>query len=110
MRVRADLKAAMLERRKVEVRALRALLAAIDDAQAVPLGGDHDKYVVRSFGDVGVEVPRRTLSADALQALLRREQAERVTLAKEMANLGQDCVAAALKEEAAVFGRYLASA
>lgn len=108
-RIRADLKLAMVGRRTIEVRALRSLLGAIDDAQAVPVGDRHDKYVVRAFGDAGVEVLRLDLSADALEVLLRREQAERAQLAQEMSALGQDDRALALKEEAAILERYLAS-
>lgn len=108
-RIRADLKLAMVGRRTIEVRALRSLLGAIDDAQAVPVGDRHDKYVVRAFGDDGVEVPRLDLTADALEVLLRREQAERAQLAQQMSALGQDDRALALKEEAAIFERYLAS-
>lgn len=108
-RIRADLKLAMVGRRTIEVRALRSLLGAIDDAQAVPVGDRQDKYVVRAFGDDGVEVPRLDLTADALELLLRREQAERAQLAQQMSALGQDDRALALKEEAAIFERYLAS-
>jgi uncharacterized protein len=108
-RVRADLKLAMAQRRAVEVRALRTLLAAIDDAQAVPVNPEQDKYIVRSFGDPGVEVPRLNLGRDALQNLLLREQKERVDLATEMAARGQSELSAALDEEAALFARYLES-
>jgi len=108
-RVRADLKLAMVQRRTIEVRALRTLLAAIDDAQAVPASPEQDKYVVRSFGDPGVEVPRLDVSSDALQTLLQREQKERVDLAEAMAARGQSELSAALNEEAAVFARYLVS-
>lgn len=108
-RIRADLKLAMVGRRTIEVRALRSLLGAIDDAQAVPAGDRHDKYVVRAFGDAGVEVPRLDLSAAVLKTLLQREQAERAQLAGQMSALGQDDRALALKEEAAIFARYLAS-
>jgi hypothetical protein len=108
-RIRADLKLAMVERRPVEVRALRSLLGAIDDAQAVPVGNHHDKYVVRAFGDAGIEVPRLNLSTDALEALLRQEQVQRAQLAAQMSALGQDDRALTLKEEAVICARYIAS-
>lgn len=107
-RIRADLKLAMVGRRTIEVRALRSLLGAIDNAQAAPVGERHDKYVVRAFGDPGVEVPRLDLSSDTLDTLLRREHAERDQLAGQMTALGREDHALALKEEAAVFERYLA--
>ncbi len=51
-RLRTDLKAAMLGRRVAEIEVLRSLIAAIDDAQAVPVSSLHETYVVRAFGDL----------------------------------------------------------
>jgi uncharacterized protein YqeY len=107
-RLRADLKTAMRERAATEMRVLRALLAAIDNAQAVPVGDRHDTYVPHAFGDAGVEIARLDLSADALEALLQRERQERIGTAEQMTALGQSDRARGLQEESAIVGRYLA--
>jgi uncharacterized protein len=106
-RLRADLKIAMRERRDRERDVLRALLAAIDSAQAVPVGDRHDKYRVHAFGDPAVEVPRLQLSLDALEDLLRREQQDRLTAAEQMSALGQPGRAFILREEAGIIETYL---
>lgn len=106
-RLRADLKIAMRARRQVETGALRALLSAIDDAQAVPVGDQHDAYVVREFGDAAVEVQRLTLDRAALDALLQRERQERLTAAGQMSVLGQAERADRLREEASIIAGYL---
>jgi len=97
----------MRARASAEMRVLRALLAAIDNAQAVPVGNRHDKYVPHTFGDAAVEVPRLELGRDALEALLRNEQSERIASAEQMGALGRADRAAALQEEAGIVGRYL---
>jgi uncharacterized protein YqeY len=106
-RIRAELKIAMRGRRDAEVATLRSLLAAIDNAQAVPVDGRHDKYAVHAFGADGVEVPRLLLSPDGLEALLRRERDERLAAADEMEALGRSDRALALGEEARVVARFL---
>jgi uncharacterized protein YqeY len=108
LRLRADLKAAMRERAGAEIRVLRGLLAAIDNAQAVPIGDRHDRYVAHAFGDAGVEVTRLELNSDALEALLRHELQQRTASAEQMSALGQSDRAQALQEETAIIGRYLA--
>lgn len=109
-RLRAGLKTAMLERRDVEVRTLRSLLAAIDDAQAVPVDDRHDKYVVRAFGSVGVEVPRLELGSDTLKVLLTHERDERMASARQMMTLGQSDRALAFRQEADIIERFLTAA
>jgi uncharacterized protein YqeY len=105
-RLRADLKAAMSERAGAEIRVLRALLAAIDNAQAVPIGDRHDTYVPHAFGDAAVEVPRLELNLDTLEGLLQHERQERITAAEQMSALGQADRANALRGEAAIIERY----
>ena len=58
-RLRADLKAAMQARASDEIRLLRTLIAALDNAEAVP--GTPGGYVHRAFGDAGAEVARLEL-------------------------------------------------
>src|SRR5690606_20394999 len=67
-RLRADLKVALQARATDEVRLLRTLIAALDDA--VP--GEYSA-VPRAFGDPSGEVARRELDADTVEALLASE-------------------------------------
>ena len=92
-RLREDLRAAMRARNAAEATVLRTLIAALDNAEALPGPRGHVPYVVRPFGDPAVEVARRTLSADEVEAVLEGERAERL--------------AATLEAEAAVVARYL---
>jgi uncharacterized protein len=105
-RVRADLQIAMAARRTEEVRLLRALLAAIDDAQAVPLPEGHQRYSPRAFGDGSGEVPRIRLSAERIEALVTAEIDARLEAAGQMAGLDRPDRADALQAEAALLGRY----
>lgn len=106
-RLRDDLKAAMQARRLGEVRLLRGLIAALDNAEAVPLAAGHERYVLLDFGDGSAEDPRRALGAAEVEGLLRSEQAERQAAAAELGALGRTEAAQTLIEEAAVVGRYL---
>ncbi len=105
-RLRADLKGAMQARRVGETQALRTLLAAIDNAQAVPVEDRGPAHAARAFGDGTGEVPRLDLSDDDVQALLAREAESRRAAAAEMARLGQADRAAALAAEAEIVLRY----
>lgn len=108
LRLRIDLMTAMRERRDVEKAVLRTLLAAIDNAQAVPVGDRHDRYVVHAFGDPATEVPRLELSLDALGDVLRREQQDRLESAEELTLLGHDDRALRLRQEAKIIENYVA--
>jgi uncharacterized protein YqeY len=99
-RLRDDLKAAMRARNEGEVRLLRALGAAIDNAQAVQLG---DK-ALRRFNEG--EIARRELSDDDIAELLARERSERLEAAAEFERLGQAAEAERLRSEAAAVARY----
>jgi hypothetical protein len=106
-RIRGDLTAAMKARRSAETSLLRALLAALDNAEAVPVGTAHDRYQVRTFGDSSVEVPRRVLSEADVHDLLLRETAERDAAAREFEELGQQNEANRLRNEVSLIARYL---
>ena len=107
LRLRADLKTAMQERRSAEVSVLRSLIAAIDDAQAVPVGDRQRTHVVRQFGDGSAEVPRLALSRGDLAALLAKEIAERRAAAAEFQRHGKDEQAGRLTDEIAVIERFV---
>jgi hypothetical protein len=73
--LRAELKQAMRERNRDEVAAYRIALAAIDNAEAVPVGsGRHAAAIETSAVGVGAaEVTRRELSHDDVHDLVRGE-------------------------------------
>ncbi|HWJ70137.1 MAG TPA: hypothetical protein VNS79_08830 [Sphingobium sp.] len=109
-RLRADIKAAMRARDADETRLLRALLAAIDNAQAVPLDQAMPSGRV---GQTALELPRVPLSEADIHALLTGEMAERARAADAMAAHGAahghaDRVAR-LRAEIATIRRYLAA-
>jgi uncharacterized protein YqeY len=106
-RLRGDLKAAMQGKRTVEVKVLRTLLGAIDNAQAVPVAEPRG-YVSRAFGDASDEVPRLALSAEDIQAIFAREAESCRAAAAAIAPFGQADRAAALEAEAAIIDLYLA--
>ncbi|MFG1426562.1 hypothetical protein [Roseixanthobacter glucoisosaccharinicivorans] len=107
VRLRKDLRDAMVAREPVRVRVLRLLVSELDNAQAVPLASEHKTYVVRDFGDPSVEVPRLSLTADAVRRLLELEIAARHAAAAEMAGVGQLAQADVLREEARIIDAYL---
>ena len=106
-KIRQELLAAAKARRAEETRLLRVLLAAFDNAQALPVGSAHDRYRVRMFGDPSGEVPRRVLGESDVRDLLLREQAERIAAAQQFEGLGRSEEAARLRAEAALIARYL---
>lgn len=106
-RIRGDLTAAMKARNNAETRLLRALLAALDNAEAVSVGTSHDRYQVKMFGDSSVEVPRRVLSEADIRDLMLRETAEREAAAREFEGLEQKNEADRLRQEISLIARYL---
>ena len=103
-RLRADLKAAMQARAADDVRVLRVLIAALDNAEAVP--GGQDNYVPRAFGDPSGEVARLSLDAAAVDALLASEIETRLAAAADYENHGQHEQAARLRTEAELVAGY----
>ncbi|AOH85996.1 hypothetical protein AWL63_20590 [Sphingomonas panacis] len=97
----------MRDRRTAEVMVLRSLIAAVDDAQAVPVGKLHETYVLRAFGDPSVEVPRRDLGPEDLRQLLESERNARVVAAEEYRTAGHYSRADELIAAAEIVGRYL---
>jgi len=106
-RLRQDLALAMRSGAKSDVGVLRTLLAAIDNAEAVQVGDVHYRYVVRQFLDRSAEVPRRDLSHNDLQDLIRRDRDERLRVAADVASRGRMDRARELRREAALVSRYI---
>jgi uncharacterized protein YqeY len=109
-RLKADLTTAMRARNAAEVAVLRQLIAAVDNAQAVAVGDRHDTYVVHSFGDPAVEVPRRPLDEAALHRLIDDEIHTRRDAAATYRRLAQGAQAQALDDAITVLARYLTPA
>lgn len=100
-RVEADLKASLRARDRAVVATLRSLLAAFDNAGAVPLTAEH----VPVYGRAN-EVARRALSDDDLRAIVAREADELRAAVAEYAAHGR-AEAEGLRAGLAVLGRYL---
>ena len=106
-RLREDLLTAMRAKGANEVAVLRVCLAAIDNAQAVPVGDKHQTYEVKAFGDRSVEVPRQVLDAVEVRTVLLREMEDRLDGAGQFEQHGSADRAATLRAEAAIISRYL---
>lgn len=104
--LRADLRAAMRERRSAEVGVIRTLIAAIDNAEAVPLEGFAERLRLRATGDPIGEVARRELDVSALAAILAAEVHSRLMAAEDYERNGRGADAVRLREEAELIGRY----
>jgi uncharacterized protein len=98
-RLQADLRAAMKARANPDVSVLRALIAAIDNAGAVPLPPKSEPRPL--------EVERRRLSAHDVRAILSREYEVRQRAAEEFARLGRTAESQLATREMAVLSRYL---
>jgi uncharacterized protein YqeY len=107
--LRRDLRLAMTARRADEASLLRCLLAAIDNAQAVPVGDLHErnKYAAPRFGDGTAEAPRLELSAGEIDRLLLRERQDRIDAADQCEQVGRSDRATALRAEAEIVKRYV---
>jgi uncharacterized protein YqeY len=99
----AGLRQAMLARDAVAIAAIRSLVAAVDNAGAVPLEGLNATVVGRS-GDVA----RRVLSADDLAAVLEGEAEERRAAIATYEMGGRGDAADRLRAELRVIDRYRA--
>ena len=103
--LRADLKAAMRDRKTGDVSVIRTVIAAIDNAEAVPVDGMAER--LRAREDIG-EVARRELDARALGEILENEIAARLSAAADYERLGLADDAARLRDEADLIERYRA--
>lgn len=105
-RLRADLTLAMRARDNDTVRLLRALIAALDNAEAVPEQAGAQRLAQRAFGDPSGEIARAELDAAAVDIVLDREAAERLAAAESVERGGQAEASARLRAEAARIARY----
>jgi uncharacterized protein len=105
--LRADLRAAMRAREALRVRVLRDLIAALDNAEAVPLGERHERYVELAFGDPAAQAQRLSLTEADVTRVLETEAESRRTTAADLETRGQTARAAELLTEAALVARYV---
>ena len=99
-RLRNDLKRAMQQRRAEDVRLIRTLMAAIDNAEAVaqPPGAKPADSV--GFASGAAEAARRMLDEADIAAIFAAEIAARRAAARQMRNGGADAEAEGLEREA----------
>lgn len=95
-KMKADLTRAMKARQADAVDGLRAVLAAIDNAEAAPVN-QSATWVEPVMGQRN-EVPRKVLSAQDMRQIIEREVDERRAASAKYADLG-------LADEAARLGR-----
>ncbi|CAB4572214.1 unannotated protein [freshwater metagenome] len=111
--LRGALTAAMKARDQVRVSALRAGIAAIDDAESVDT--THEPASVRHAGGIAgasaglgaTEAARRELSADQVAVVVRTQVDERLAAAEEYERAGAPEQAARLRQEAEVLAAFL---
>lgn len=109
-RLREALSAAMKERDRVAVTALRSTLGAIDNAEAVDTTASAGGSLAIESSPVGVgvaEVGRRTLSDEQVAQIVRSEVADREAAARKYDNVGRPERAEALRAEARVLSSHL---
>ncbi|MDH6136710.1 uncharacterized protein YqeY [Kitasatospora sp. MAA4] len=110
LRMRQALPEAMRARDKAAVSALRATLAALDNAEAVPVDEAELRGVALEHSPVGVgttEAARRELSERSVVDIVRAEAAERLEVAAQLTAPAHADRAERLRTEAAVLHRFL---
>jgi uncharacterized protein YqeY len=112
-RLRTALPAAMKSRDRTATAALRATLAAIDNAEAVtPAEGTTGGLAIEQvpIGAGATEVERRTLTELEVEQIVRAELAERQTAADEYDRAGRSDRAEQLRAEARSLAAHLSPA
>lgn len=103
--IKRDLFAAMKARATSRVAALRTLLGAIDNAEAVPAEGS-SPYVFPVVGPAQ-DVPRQQLGEAQIQAIIQAEADDYVAAIAEYERLGQQESAADLRARLEALQDYL---
>lgn len=110
LRMREALPVAMRARDKSTVSVLRSTLAALDNAEAVPVGEAELRGVALEHAPVGAgstEAVRRELSESDVADVVRAEAAERLEAAEQLTAPAHAGRAAQLRAEAAVLLSFL---
>src|SRR5579863_1930135 len=100
-KLQRDLRAAIKGRQNLDVAVLRGLIAAIDNAGAVPLAAKSEPPQH--------EVERRHLDSGDIQAVLQREYEAHQAAASEFARLGRGVESDRANSAMAIVSRYLSS-
>lgn len=116
--LRDNLKTALKARDHIAITALRSALAAIENAEAVPVdppspsvpenevtGNEHIAGSTAGLGAADAE--RRHLTEADLLSIVEKEVRERSVAAQEYERLGRDDLAERLRAEAEVLSRHL---
>jgi len=98
----------MRARQSLETGVIRSLLAAIDNAEALPADQDRPVSFQMQFGEEGPEAARRTLSLDVISVVIDTEIQRRLEAADDLERLGQADSAEGLRQEAQIAMRYTA--
>lgn len=106
-RLREDLRQAMRAGAKDEVGLIRALAAAIDNAEAVPVAGMSESISPLRASEGMGEVARIALDETTVTAIFVQERDERLAAAETFDQAGQADAAGRMRTEAAMIGRYL---
>lgn len=106
VQLRSDLSAAMKDRRTLDTKVIRALVAAIDNAEAPPVPPG-TTAVPGQLSSRSAEVERLLLSRSEVRDVLLAEIREREHAAEELERLGVMDRAEALRAEAGFAKRYL---
>ncbi|KAA9154297.1 hypothetical protein FPZ12_032340 [Amycolatopsis acidicola] len=111
--LRDALKTALKSRDRSAISALRSALAAIDNAEAIPVDQSVDttagnEHVAGAALGVGAaEARRRTLTEADVRSIVENEVRERTGAAEDYERLGRAEQAGQLRAEAAVLRRHL---
>jgi uncharacterized protein YqeY len=107
-RLRADLRAAMKDKRSGDAKIIRSLVAAIDNAEAPPMQTEEAGSTLPRFRSGSAEVERLRLDGAQLRQILLAEIHERELAAAGLERLGKTDRAAALRAEVLIAARYIA--
>jgi uncharacterized protein YqeY len=108
-RLRVDLRTAMKGRRTAEAQVIRALVAAIDNAEAPPIDAGETAPTRRDFQTAsGAEFERLFLSRSDVQNVILAEIHESERAAAELERVARTDRAEALRAEILIARRYLA--
>ena len=105
-RLRVDLSNSMRARQSMEASVIRSLLAALDNAEALPVDRDRPESLQARFCDGSSEAERRILSREDVDAVIGAEVRQRMNAAADLERLGLEDRAETLRHEAQIAGRY----
>lgn len=106
-RLRAGLRDAMKDGRRIEAKVIRALIAAIDNAEAPPAPAGQTAPVRHDFRSRSAEVERILLNGTQVRQVMLEEIRERERSAAELERLEKMDHAEALRAEAFLAKRYI---